>query len=398
MKFFAAISLAGLVLSGASAAWCQAAQAPAAPSRVAGIVTAVDASASQVTLKTNKGDTVTVSTTDKTQIVHAQPGEADTKKWPKMAVSEIGAGDEILVIFKGAPDQKPLPATSLVIRTKGDLSQLAQKELDDWNKRGTTGTVTAVDPAAKTITIKAGQKTYTLQPSDKTEYHRYSLDSAKASDAKPSTFAEVKPGDQLKVLGNKTDDGNGIKAESIYAGTFRQIAATIVSINPANGELTVTDLANPKSKTPLIIKVNADSTMKKLSDQVAQGLARRYGAGAGARGGAGDGASAGPRGGGGGAPGGGRGGFGPPGGGPPGGGRGGGDIGQMLERLPAMPLSELKPKDAIMVSTTMGTDPTRVTAIMLLAGVEPILTAAPNATRDIMSGWNLGGGGGGEGN
>jgi len=78
--------------------------------------------------------------------------------------------------------------------------------------------------------------------------------------------------------------------------------------------------------------------------------------------------------------------------------RGGGDIGQILERSPAIPLSDLKPKDAIMVSTTMGTDPTRVTAIMLLAGVEPILTAAPNAARDIMSGWNLGGGGGGEGN
>ena len=46
-----------------------------------------------------------------------------------------------------------------------------------------------------------------------------------------------------------------------------------------------------------------------------------------------------------------------------------------------------------MVSTTQGTDPGRVTAIMLLAGVEPLLTASPNATRDIMSGWNLGGGG-----
>jgi hypothetical protein len=52
-----------------------------------------------------------------------------------------------------------------------------------------------------------------------------------------------------------------------------------------------------------------------------------------------------------------------------------------------------------MVSTTMGSDPSRVTLIMLLAGVEPLLTASPNATRDIMSGWNLGGGGGGgEGN
>jgi hypothetical protein len=51
-----------------------------------------------------------------------------------------------------------------------------------------------------------------------------------------------------------------------------------------------------------------------------------------------------------------------------------------------------------MVSTTMGSDPTKVTAIMLLAGVEPLLTASPTAVRDIMSGWNLGGGGGGEGN
>ena len=50
----------------------------------------------------------------------------------------------------------------------------------------------------------------------------------------------------------------------------------------------------------------------------------------------------------------------------------------------------LKPGDAIMVSTTQGSDPGRPTAVMLLAGVEPLLTASPNATRDIMSGWNLG--------
>jgi hypothetical protein len=80
-----------------------------------------------------------------------------------------------------------------------------------------------------------------------------------------------------------------------------------------------------------------------------------------------------------------------------GGGRGG-DVGAMLDRLPAIHLTDLKNGDAIMVSTTMGSDPTKVTAIMLLAGVEPLLTASPTAVRDIMSGWNLGGGGGGEGN
>ena len=44
-----------------------------------------------------------------------------------------------------------------------------------------------------------------------------------------------------------------------------------------------------------------------------------------------------------------------------------------------------------MLSGANGSDPARVTAVMLLAGVEPLLTASPNATRDIMGGWNLGG-------
>ena len=57
-------------------------------------------------------------------------------------------------------------------------------------------------------------------------------------------------------------------------------------------------------------------------------------------------------------------------------------------------MNDLKAGDAIMVSTTMGSDPSKVTVIMLLAGVEPILTAAPNAARDLLGSWNLGAGGG----
>src|SRR4029077_1613066 len=73
--------------------------------------------------------------------------------------------------------------------------------------------------------------------------------------------------------GNKTEDGGTIHAESIYAGTFRQIAATIVSVDAATGEMKVTDLA---TKKPLTIRINPDSNMKKLPEQMAQGLARRY--------------------------------------------------------------------------------------------------------------------------
>ena len=147
----------------------------------------------------------------------------------------------------------------------------------------------------------------------------------------------------------------------------------------------VTNLA---TKKPLVIRVNSDSTMRKLDAVMAAMLARRYRPGGQDRGEGGPDSPEGR----GARSGGGMGGMNRGGRGP------GGDIGQMLDRLPALPLSELKRGDAIMVCTTLGTDPGRLTAITLLAGVEPLLTASPTSTRDIMSGWNLGGGGGGEGN
>jgi hypothetical protein len=360
----------------------RAAQATVAPrAQVAGTISSVNAQASQFVMKPDKGDSISVTTTDQTLILHMPPGVTDVKQGTKLTVGELAVGDRVVAYYRGAAGEKAVQATSLVVRTVADLAEIAKQEQADWRRRGTIGIASATDPAAKTVTLKVGSKTVTVKTTDKTEYHRYSLDSAKPADAKVSSFAEIKVGDQVHVLGNRNEDGTETTAESVYAGTFRQLAATITSINATTGEMLVKDLA---TKKPLTIRVDSDTVMKKLDPDLAASLARRYGAGraqdqAGA---AGAGASAGFAG---------RGGRGGRGG-------GGGDIGQILDRLPAAPLSALKNGDAVMVSTTMGSDPTHVTAIMLLAGVDQLLTA-PNATRDIMSGWNLnGGGGGGEGN
>ena len=378
MKFSTAVA----ALLAIAAAVSVPAQTPPGANRaqLSGTVTAVKPDANQLSLKGDKGEDVSVTTTDRTLILRIPPGETDPKKGTKIALTALSPGDRAVIIGATPADPKAWTATAVLVMSKSDVAGLQQKDQDDWKKRGTTGTVTAIDPAAKTVTIKSGSRTFTVQPSDKTSFHRYAPDSARFSDAKPSTFAEIKTGDQLRALGNKGEDGTSIQAEKIAFGTFRQIAATVTAINPQTGELTVKDLA---TKKPLTIKVDADSTMRKLPEQAARMLARRYAPGAQQAQGAGAGAGAPP-------PGAGRGG-GMPGAG--GGGRGG-DVGQMLDNLPALPISELKPGDAIMVSTTQGTEAGRVTAIMLLAGVEPLLTASPTATRDIMSGWNLGGGGG----
>jgi len=64
----------------------------------------------------------------------------------------------------------------------------------------------------------------------------------------------------------------------------------------------------------------------------------------------------------------------------------------MLSRMPAVRVSDLNKGDAVMLVATEGSSASGPTAITLLAGVEPILTAAPVGTRasTILSPWNLG--------
>src|SRR5207247_3672374 len=71
----------------------------------------------------------------------------------------------------------------------------------------------------------------------------------------------------------------------------------------------------------------------------------------------------------------------------------GGDLEQMIERMPPLNMAELKAGDALIISSTVGADPGKITAITLLAGVEPILTSAPKGRQGMVLGnWNLGGG------
>jgi hypothetical protein len=68
----------------------------------------------------------------------------------------------------------------------------------------------------------------------------------------------------------------------------------------------------------------------------------------------------------------------------------------MLQRTPPVQLADLHKGDAVMIVATQGT-PGSATAVTLLAGVEPILTASPSASQSMFSAsWNVGGGGGGE--
>jgi hypothetical protein len=340
------------------------AQPAANPARnqVIGQATSVDGSARRIVLRDDRGSTVAVSAEENTPVLRIPPGETDIKKAAKIAFTEIGAGDRILAVGALSADGKELQARTLVVMSKSDIAQKQQRELQEWQTRGIAGTVSSIDAGTKALTVKAGQKLITVDTAAAVEFRRYAPDSVKFSDSVPGSFSDIKTGDQIRAMGDKSADGLSLKAERVVSGSFRQIAGIISSVRADAGEIRINDLV---SKKPVTVLVNSASVMKKLSPVAAATLARRFRP---AEGGA------------------------PAGGGPPVG-RGpgaGGEIGQLLDRLPAVPLSDLKPGDAIMISGSAGNDAGHLTAITLLAGVEPLLTASPSAARDIMAGWNFG--------
>ena len=194
------------------------------------------------------------------------------------------------------------------------------------------------------------------------------------------------PADQI-------EDGSRLKADQILSGAFETLAATVISVDAAHGMVKVKDL---QTKKPVDIKTTGDTLERRLPEQMAAMMARRLNGG-GAGGPGGPGAPGGP--GGAGAAAGGPGGP-PAGGGRPGGygggggGRGNFDLQQVLERMPPMPLTDLKAGDAVIISSTKGTDASTLTAITLVAGVEPFLAAAPKNSAGAVNlgGWSFDGG------
>ncbi len=64
----------------------------------------------------------------------------------------------------------------------------------------------------------------------------------------------------------------------------------------------------------------------------------------------------------------------------------------MLTRLPAMTINDFQKGDAVILVSTEGNE-SEVTAITLVGGVEPILTAAPAGGQAmVLSPWSLSGG------
>ena len=304
---------------------------------------------------------------------------------PKLAaaadatLADIGAGDKVIVSSIVPADKKMIPARTVYLMTKADISKRNEAESAAWRTRGVSGRVVSIDLPNKKLVLAmrgmGGERNMTLTPKETAEYRRYAPDSVKFQDAKLSNFGELSVGDQVRALGDRNTDGTEFTAEKIVFGSFKMVGGTITAVDAAKNEITIKDIQTGK---PVTIVVKETTVLKKFPPETAQMMAVRMmggtaGAGvqppnqggnaavrppnqgqaAGNPPGAGNGNGGGMR--------------------PGGGGRG--EFDDLLERFPTVTLTELKPGDAIAVSSTAGAVPDRVTAIKLVSGVEPFFAA-----------------------
>ncbi len=309
--------------------WTATRETSAAARSVLGSVAAIDAATLQFTLKPDSGALQRFRVGAETQVVQVAPGEHDLSHGKPARLTDVAIGDRVLVSFVEGMTE----ARRLVLVSADDIAKRNEAEKLDWQKRGVSGIVaskSAEEVTLETRTMQGVQKTIVVI-NGKTKIRQYAPDSVSFAAARPATLEAVAAGDQFKVRGNRSADGERLIAEDVVFGTFLTKVGTIASVDAAAKTVRLTDLV---TKAPLTVKINAESQVKAMA------MANR-----------------------------------PPdvNGHEP---SSAADIVSILQRMPAAKLEDLKPGSAVLVTATRGSRPDEVTAIMLLANIDGLIMAA----------------------
>lgn len=330
-----------------------------------GTVSAVKAETAEIEIKPDNAAPVALKIGLGTIAQKIAPGEKDLKKAEAIQIAEVAVGDRVLV----TPEPGTTDLRRIIVMAATDIAKRNEADRLDWTRRAVSGVVAAKNSSEITLKMRTmtGEKQAVVTVGEKTTFKRYAPDSVKFADAKGSKLAEVNVGDQLRARGQKSEDGLKVTADDVVFGTFLTKAGSVTAVNLTTKEVTVKDLANNK---PVVVRFTADSQLKKMPDLSAMmgGMPGRGGAAGGA----------------------------PPAVAAPGGmmrpgGGGGMDVAQMLERMPAGKLEDLKPGDTIVVSSTKGAKADEITAIMFLSNAGMLIQMASMQ----QGGGRAGAGGGG---
>ena len=364
--------IAGLALSLCLAWGSTFAQTPTPPPlSVLGQVESVDAVARTLKMKVEDGASLTVALAEKGAVMKVAPGEKSLQNAVPIAFDGIAAGDRVLVRGGARSEGRIEGALRVVVMAQTELTARNEKEQRAWRERGVAGTLISKDPANSEFILQTANRAAPaagapeapitlVVDAKKATLHRYADTSVKFDDAKPAGIADMAAADQVRVLGTKSEDGKRISAERVVFGSFKTMALAIEKIDAATGLLSVKDL---QSNQKFTISLVAGASIRKIPAEMAAMFGGgRTGGGASMGGGVGGGIGGGM----------GTGGRGPGASGP----RGGRGMDDIVERMPAITLADLRKDDWIGAVVGRIDASGRAVAFNMLAGIEAFASRA----------------------
>jgi hypothetical protein len=311
-----------------------------------GAVEQIDKSSKTATLKTDSGQIVSLAANDSTVCLRIPAGEKTLSKAAPIKFEDISIGDRVLA--HGTKTDQTFAAQRVVVMPVAEVAKKREHDLDEWKRRGIGGVAREVNSQTGEITLElrgTGGGTRVEVATTKANFRRYVAGSLRFEDAKASTLSEVRVGDQLRALGDRSGDARSFVAEQIVSGAFKTIGVTVLEIDPQNREIHATTL---DQKKPITITVNQDSVLHRISSPVAAAIAQKVKGDAGKSSAPQPGQKSAPP---------------------------VIDVQQMIDALPAISLTEIKAGDVLAVTGAVEQDESRLVAIKLSAGVDLVLKA-----------------------
>jgi len=311
-----------------------------------GAVEQIDKNSKTATLKTDSGEIVRLAANDSTICLRIPAGEKTLNKAAPIKFEDISIGDRVLA--HGSKTDQTFTAQRLVVMPVAEVAKKREHDLDEWKRRGIGGVAREVNSQTGEITLElrgTGAGTRLEVVTTKANFRRYVAGSLRFEDAKASTLSEVRVGDQLRALGDRSGDARSFVAEQIVSGAFKTIGVTVLDIDPQKREIHVATL---DQKKPVTIAVNQDSVLHRISPPVAAAIAQKVKGDAAKPSAPSPGQKSAPP---------------------------VIDVQQMIDTLPPISLADIKAGDVLAVTGAVEPDESRLVAIKLSAGVDLVLKA-----------------------
>lgn len=240
-----------------------------------GEVISIDRAGGRITLRTDAKEEVIVAFGAQTAFRRVAPGETSLRDAEIITIADLQIGDRVLV--PGGAAGAPAPVKQIVVMARAAIEQNRADEREKRRARTTVGRIASIDAARREIVVQArgrgNPETVTVDFSKNPKILRYAADSLRPADAVAGAFADLRAGDQIRVVGERSGDGARIAAEETVSGAVARTVGTIVEIDRARNLLIV---KNGLTDRTIAVALGKNTKLRRLTPEASAALRRRF--------------------------------------------------------------------------------------------------------------------------